>query len=214
MNKIRVYVFMLLCAVLLSFSFTGKVNAAKLSKAEKKHFSKCLKKFKNNNEGGMVNGARFFVYDVNGDGHKDVIAIGFLGTKNTGTSNIYMHVDGKYKVIYIRGAVSGVSSKGVNDYWEYKEGSGEKRDIVKTAYLIDKHGNITTANSYSVSKLFYDKSTGKIYKKGKILSKEYTDKDGNKISASTYKKTLNKTNKKKSINTYFVTNANIKKYLK
>ena len=77
--------------------------------------------------------AQFFVYDVNGDGHKDVIVSGVLGIRTMTFSEIYMHVDGKYKVIPIRGTVQGVSSKGVNSVVNDYVYAGAEHDYSRIA---------------------------------------------------------------------------------
>lgn len=221
-KRVRTVVLMLLCAFVIAFTGTYEVNAATLTKAEKQQFSKYLKNgikhdkystYYNSKKQGIMYGARFFVYDINGDGHKDVIVSGVLGLRTMSFSEIYMHVDGKYKVIPIRGTLQGVSSKGINVIENDYSGAGEKYYYSRIAYKFDKHGNITAENSYNTITLYYDVTKNKEYKNGKIISKKYLNASGKKIGKSTYKKTLNQTNKKKNVKMYDVTKANIKKYL-
>lgn len=222
-KRIWTVAFILLCAVVFAFTGTYEVKAATLTKAEKQQFSKYLKNgikrdkystyYKSKKQGIMYN-ARFFVYDINGDGHKDVIVSGLLGLRTMSFSEIYMHVDGKYKVIPIRGTLQGVSSKGINVIENDYSGAGEEYYYSRIAYKFDKHGNITAENSYNTVTLYYDAKKNKEYKNGKVISKKYLNASGKKIKKSTYKKTLNQTNKKKNVKMYDVTKANIKKYLK
>lgn len=217
MKMFRVAMLMLMC--LFTVTWTCDVEAATLTKAEKKKFSKYLNDgikdgyFKSKTQGNLY-GATFYVYDINGDGHKDVIVSGALGLRSMTFSEIYMHVDGKYKAIPIRGTLSGVSSKGLNVKEHDYAYAGAERYYSRVAYKFDKHGNITAECSYNTSTLYYDMATGKEYKKGKVLSKTYLDANRNKISKSKYKKTLNQTNKKKNVKMHSITKSNIKKYLK
>ena len=222
-KNIRIVALTLLCAFVFTFTVTCEAKAATLSKAEKKKFSKYLQggivhkqygSYYKSKKQGILYSAQFFVYDINNDGHKDVIVSGALGLRTMTFSEIYMHVDGKYKVIPIRGTLNGVSSKGLNVIENDYSGAGAERYHSRIAYKFDKHGNITAEHSYNIDTLFYDVSTNTEYKKGKILSKKYLDANGKKISKSTYKKTLQQTNKKKNVKMHEITKANIKKYLK
>lgn len=47
----------------------------------------------------------FYVYDINGDGHKDIIVTGRLGLRTMTYSEVYMHVDGKYKAVPVIGSL-------------------------------------------------------------------------------------------------------------
>lgn len=208
-KKKMISVTLLLYAIVFIFTGTCEAKTAALTKAEKKQFSKYLISKKQ----GFFEGAKYFsVYDINGDGHKDVIASGQSGA-HTFSSKIYMHVDGKYKVIPILGSLQGVSSKGLNVIYTDTIGAGATRYYSRIAYKIDKHGKITAENSYNIVFVLYDATKNKVYKKPKIQSKEYLNAEGKKISKSVYKKTLKQTNKKK-VNKYDVTKGNIKRYLK
>lgn len=215
----------LVCALVLTFSGTcaaktaEAARAATLTKAEKKQFRKYLKggimdNYFSSKKQGPIYGAKFFVYDINGDGHKDVIVSGALGLRSKCLSEIYMHVDGKYKVIPIDGVLSGVSSKGLNFVDEDYSGAGAIRYYARVAYKFDKHGKIISADSYNIETMYYDTASGKEYPDGKVTSKTYLNKKGKKISASAYKKSLAQTNKKKNVKMHKITEANIDKYLK
>lgn len=223
-KMIGVVVMAVICVLVFTFTGTCEAKAATLTKAEKKQFSKYLKggiksnqfgtTYYNSKKQGTLYGAQFFVYDINGDGHKDVIVSGALGLRTMTFSEIYMHVDGKYKVIPIRGTVQGVSSKGLNSIENDYTYAGAERYYSRIAYKFDKHGNIIAEHSYNTATMFYDVETQKEYKKGKTLYKKYLNASGKKISKSTYKKTLAKTNKKKKIKMHKITKANVNKYLK
>ncbi len=197
-----------------AFSWTCKVEAATLSKAEKKQFSKWMRKgiqsdyYMSRTQGPMYS-TRFYVYDINGDGHKDVIVSGALGLRDLTFSEIYMHVDGKYKVIPIRGTLKGVSSKGLNVQEDDYEMSydGAATYYSRVVYKFDKHGKITAEYSYNTETVYSDTEDKKEYV-------TYLDANGNKISKSKYKKALKQTNKKKNVKMHKLTKRNIKKYLK
>ncbi|MBR1740895.1 MAG: hypothetical protein IJ733_03300, partial [Lachnospiraceae bacterium] len=162
-------VLLLLYVIVFTFAGTCEAKAATLTKAEKKQFTKYLKSKK---QGFPYGASTFFVHDINGDGHKDVIASGQSGAHSF-SSNIYMHVDGKYKVIPIRGTLSGVSSKGLNVIENDFTGGGATRYYSRIAYKIDKHGNITAENSYNTVKILYDREKNREYSPAKTISKKY-----------------------------------------
>lgn len=203
---------MVLLLYVLVFAFAGNCEAktAALTKAEKNQFTKYLKSKK---QGFLYGASSFYVYDINGDGHKDVIASGQSGAHSF-SSEIYMHIGGKYKVIPIRGTLSGVSSKGLNVIENDFTDAGAIRYYSRIAYKFDKHGKITAENSYNTVMILYDREKNKTYSPAKVTSKKYLNADGKKISKAVYKKTLKQTNKKKNVKTYEVTNENIKQYLK
>ena len=85
---------MMIMVFVLSFSFvcTSEAKTAMLTKEEKKTFSKYLnggmKKdqfgstYYQSKKQGILYNAKFYVYDINGDGHKDVIVSGALGLRS------------------------------------------------------------------------------------------------------------------------------------
>ncbi len=212
----------LMCVLVFTVSGTCEAKtagAAALTGAEKKQFRKYLKGGIEDNcymskKQGPLYGAEFFVYDINGDGRKDVIVSGALGLRDKSLSEIYMHADGKYKVIPIDGKLKGVSAKGLNFVDEDYSGAGEIRYYSRTAYRFDRHGRMIAADSYSVETMYYDTASGKEYPNGKVVSKKYLDIKGQKISQSVYKKSLAKTNKKKNVKMHAITGTNVDKYLK
>lgn len=213
-------------AVMLALVFTTvnpcAASSSRMTKSEKKTFTRYLKggleetdygSIYKSKKQGMLCGASFYVYDINGDGHKDVIVSGALGLRTMTFSEIYMHVDGKYKVIPIRGTLNAVSSKGIYTIEEDYTNAGAERYYSYVVYKFDKHGNIIAEYSYNKTILFYDMATDTHYEKGKVTNLSYKDIKYRDISKKKFKKALSQVNKKK-VKMHTINNANIKKYIK
>lgn len=207
---------------LLMLASGCNASAATMTKAEKAQFSSYLKRGMGHDgysttfqtlKSGRMYSPKFFVYDVNGDGHKDVIVTGAVGLRSATFSEVYMHVGKKYVAVPISGTPKAVSSKGIYSVLDDYSMAGAIRYHTCYACVVNRSGKITTENSYNTTKMFYDVATGKNYKNGKLIQKEYLNVKGKKISKSAYDKSVKQVNKKK-VKMYKLTSANIKKYLK
>lgn len=94
-KKISVVAIVLMCTLVFAFPETCDAKSATLTQAEKEHFSKYLKGgieydedlyYYSSKKQGDLYDAKFFVYDINGDGHKDVIVSGMMGLRSASFS--------------------------------------------------------------------------------------------------------------------------------
>lgn len=157
----------------------------------------------------------FYVYDINGDGHKDIIVTGRLGLRTMTYSEVYMHVNGKYKAIPVRGSLYCVSNAGIYTIEDDYSSAGAVRYHTLSTYKFSKHGKISQNYTFSKTTMYYDIDRNIRYKNGKVIENKCTSSTGKKISLTTFKKTRTQVNKKNvSKKMHPVSKSGIQKYLK
>lgn len=197
------------CAGLAGFAAPVQASAAALSAAEKKVFRKILKE-KSAETDPQWN--YFALYDLNGDGHKDLILEGAGGPKGYTQTYVYLHIGKEYKEVYLDGGICKLSPKGIQVNSEYSSGAGAEHDMCQTVCKIDRNGNLARLLQHVKSIMFYDMQTDTVYEKGKVTDNQFY-KGENKVSASEFMK-LYKSYQLKKWNGYnSLTEENIKKYL-
>ncbi len=103
MNKIKkaLGILLMTCVLLFASITQSKAATATMTQAERKVYTKWLLNgitktqygtyYKSKTQGIMYD-PEFYVYDINGDGHKDIIVTGRLGLRTMTYSEVYMHV--------------------------------------------------------------------------------------------------------------------------
>lgn len=228
MKKIRkmIGVLFMTCILLFTSVTQSEAATAKLTQSEKKVYTRWMisgiKKseygtYYNSKRQGIMFGPKFYVYDINGDGHKDVIVTGLLGLRSMSYSEIYMHVDGKYRVIPVKGSLYGVSSQGIYTVEDDYTGAGAEYYKTLTLYKFDKHGRITKHYEYMKTTTYYDMDRNIRYKNGKISQtcKSIVGNRSKNISIKEFRRVkshINKYNVSKKMHT--LNSSNIRRYLK
>lgn len=199
MKKIRkiLGVIFMTCVMLFVPLRQSDAATATMTQAEKKVFNKWLitgiKKteygsyYMSKTQGIMYN-PQFYVCDINGDGHKDVIVTGRLGMRTMTYSEVYMHVDGKYKVIPVEGSLYGLSSRGIYMVMDDYSYAGAVRYHSLLTYRFDKHGRVSRQYQYRKVTMYYDVDRKIKYKDGKVTSITCTTSSGKKLNMREFKR--------------------------
>ena len=139
-------VVILLLSVIVGIIPAEQVQAASLSKKEKKYYSKILKdqQYLEDTEHSIYGNASFLLYDINNDGRKELIVGGPLGLRCAFFSIIYSY-DGKkfHKTQTINGEVSAVSKNGIAFTYDDYSHAGMERYQSVTTYKLSSKGKLT-----------------------------------------------------------------------
>ena len=215
-----------LAASIVVGSSVATVQAAtRITPAEKKEFKRYLTNGMEYNgdyeyfssEKGPILSPNFCLYDVNNDGHKDLIVSGVVGIRELYLTEIYMHVGKKYVKISYDGMFAGVGKKGIlieiqdYGYGEVGEG-GIFQDDDKYVYQISTKGKSTEKLHKSMSVKFSESDMLNENAKGKVLRKIYT-MNGKKTTQKKYTAEYKKYAFKK-VTWHTLTDSNIQKYIK
>jgi hypothetical protein len=175
----------------MCFSVVTPVSAAtkKLTETEKNKYGSIL--WNQLYKSAYLDSATYFVlYDVNGDGRKDLLVSGPAGAHGNMQTIVYGY-DGKsfHKTDMLEGKVVGVSSKGIATYASggssaYSGGTGTN------VYYINKKCKSTLKLSYFAEYNYMTRPNG-------ALAYTYTGSGGKTITKSSYNKLYNKYNFKK-----------------
>lgn len=216
MNFLKKKLFVMCVLLIVAFSCNVvNVEARNLTTQEKNDYRRVLRN-KDYIGCGIYNAATFVLYDINGDGKKELIVSGPLGMRSAMFSRVYTHVNKKLVHYDFDGEITGVSKKGMrfdqNDY----EGAGEVFYDDTRIYVLSKKGKLVKkaeCNSVSVFDYTTDKVKGtvKYFKCVRNKLAKISKKNFNKIEKS-YKFTSVGFGKK--IKPYDVNEVNIKKYIK
>ena len=215
-----------LAAAIFVGSTVATVQAAtRITPAEKKEFKRYLTNGMEYNgdyeyfssEKGPILSPNFCLYDVNNDGHKDLIVSGARGIRELYFTEIYMHVGKKYVKISYDGMFEGVGKKGIlieiQDYGYGEDGEGGiVQDDDKYVYQISTKGKSTEKLHKSISVKFSESDMLNENAKGKVLRKIYT-MNGKKTTQKKYTAEYKKYAFKK-VTWHNLTDSNIKKYIK
>lgn len=200
---------------------TLDINAATLSTAEKKQFTKYLNDHMEvteyginfiSDENGIMYGPTFSLCDVNQDGRQDLIVTGALGLRTMTFSEVYMHAGNKYVTIPYAGTITGVGKKGIRIETDDYEMAGAIRYYDESIYNISSKGVSKIKIQHWKETMFYDIDTDTAYDSGKVLSNSYF-KDGKKTTKAKYQATR-KNYKFSKVKWYTLSPKNVKKYLK
>lgn len=226
MNKIKktLGILLMTCVLLFASITQSEAATATMTQAERKVYTKWLLNgitktqygtyYKSKTQGIMYN-PEFYVYDINGDGHKDIIVTGRLGLRTMTYSEVYMHVNGKYKAIPVRGSLYGVSNAGIYTIEDDYSSAGAVRYHTLSTYKFSKHGKISQNYTFSKTTMYYDIDRNIRYKNGKIIENKCTSSTGKKISLTIFRKARAQVSKKNvSKKMHPVSKSGIQKYLK
>lgn len=228
-----IFLAVLMLSLALGTIPVAEVQAKALSKKEKAYYSKVLKekKYIEDTEHSIYEGGEFLLYDMNGDGRKELIVGGMLGLRCASFSIIYSY-DGKkfHKTETINGEVSAVSPKGIAFTYDDYSQAGIVRYHEVSTYKLSSKGVLTQKlNEYLETKT--DTETWKertvkhnfckleSNKEKKISKKAYTKAYkaykfktvGNNFSYEENGKTITR---KFDIQLHSVDESNIKKYIR
>lgn len=224
MKRSTIGLTIMVCVILFTFVNQCEAASVTMTKSEKRVYSRWMLSgirqteygpYYQSKKQGVMYDPKFYVYDINGDGHKDIIVTGSLGLRIKTYSEIYMHVNGKYKVIPVRGTVKGVSSRGIYSVEDDHIGAGQVYYHSLMLYRFDKHGRIAKQYEDCEIKMFYDRDKNIRYKNGKVISRTRKTASGKKISAGEFNKLKSQINRRNiDGKMYSLTRVNIRKYLK
>ena len=193
-NKIAMLVIVtFLSTLIVGIIPADHVQAASLSQKEQKYYSKILKEKQYIEDTGhsIYDDASFILYDINGDGYKELIVSGPLGLRCAFFSIIYSY-DGKkfHKTETINGEVSAVSKNGITFTYDDYAQAGIERYHSVTTYKLGSKGKLTKKiNEYLETR--FDEYTAKDDTVDHSYYKIVNDKEV-KITKKIYKKAYQK----------------------
>ena len=192
--------------------------AGKLTVSEKREFKKYLNDGMGDNgrfmtkETGLIYESKFFFYDVNNDGHKDLIVTGALGLRSMTFTEVYLHAGKKYIAIPYNGTLVGVHKNGMKFLTEDYGMAGAVRYTDVEVYRMNAKGKSTQKLAKNQTVMWYDEEKDIEYPDGKILELKY--KVNGKISSSKDYVRAMKKYKFSKVKWHTVNKKNINKYVK
>lgn len=163
---------------------------------------------------GYICGGNFTLYDVNGDGHKDLIVYGALGLRTAMLTVVYLNINDQYMEIPFMGEPMGYYDYGLIIANDDYESAGAIRYNGLSVYSIDLDGHDISEVESMTSIQFFDLETGDELEEEKVLSEEYTILGEPATKEET--DALYKSYEEKSVNveSHEITADNIEQFLK
>jgi hypothetical protein len=165
--------------------------------------------------GGMETYAEFILYDINGDGQKELLVSGSCGVKGVGFTVVYSYIGNKITMDCVEGTPIGISNKGLKLRYDDQMQAGMIVLAEDVTYQLNKKGTLVRKLSYYVEREW----NGSDMRVTQRIRNKYNGETTTKISRKSYEK-LQKKYKLKSVGVKGkvvpreVNEANIKKYLK
>ena len=189
------------------------ISEISASSTDMDYYAKVLKnqQFIADADGNMDLGTDFILYDINKDGHKELIVNGVVGGRGEDVSIVYSPKKDKYIKTVMLGCVEKVSSKGVYASEWCQSGAGLYHSEMRYVYQLDSSGKASMVLS-KYTDTEYDMGT----KKDKITGVgyfKYNDGKDTKITKKKYQSFIQKYKFKKATS-HLITPENIKKYVK
>lgn len=189
------------------------VSEISASLTDADYYAKVLKnqQFIADANGSMDLGTEFILYDINKDGHKELIVNGIVGDRGEDVSIVYSPKKDKYIKTVMCGLVEKVSTKGVYTSEWYQSGAGLYHSEIRYVYQLDSSGKAyMDLSKYTHTE--YDRGAKKYKTTGSGYFK-YNDGTETKITKKKYQSFIQKYKFKKAT-THLITAENIRKYVK
>ena len=223
-GNLRKKVMVAIAATALIFTGTAYASenvayaAGKLTTSEVREFKKYLNDGRGEDtsfmmkKNGCVYGAKFCLYDVNQDGHKDLIVTGYLGMRSMTFTEVYLHIGKKYIAIPYDGTLVGIHKNGIKFLTEDYAQAGLIRYTDIEVYKINTRGKSTQKLAKYRTFSWYDEENDTEYPDGKLLELTYKV-NGKKTSKKAYVNAMKKY-KFSKVKWHTVNKKNIDKYVK
>lgn len=192
-----------------------QVNAASLSDKESNYYKKIMTSKQYLEDSSIFEGGTFTLYDVNGDGRKELLISGALGLRSATFTIIYSYDGKKFHHTEVRGTLTKVSSKGFFTDSDDYEQAGAITYSDDTCFTLTKKGKAkekyqeSIVMEYDSEKETYNVTSHNYYK--------YKDGKQTAIKKAAYKKGVKSFEFKKigkKVKAYEINDENISKYVK